>query len=152
MTNGHLDLIQRGAKIFDQLVVAILRNSDKAALFTVDERLDMLREHTSQFPNVSVDSFDGLLVDFARRRGAQAVLRGIRVVSDYEYEHQMAWMNRKLDPTLETIFMMPAAAYSYLSSRIVREIASLGGSLKGLIPESVDVQLRTRLGVTPVHK
>lgn len=149
LTNGHLDLIQRGAKIFDELVVAILRNSEKSALFTVDERLEMLRDGTKQFSNVRVESFEGLLVDFARERGAQAVLRGIRVVSDYEYELQMAWMNRKLDPTLETIFMMPAGAYSYLSSRIVREIASLGGSLAGLVPASVDVQLRARLGVAP---
>ena len=150
MTNGHLDLIQRGAKIFDELVVAILRNSEKTALFTVDERLDMLRESTAQWSNVCVESFDGLLVDYARRRNAQAVLRGIRAVSDYEYELQMAWMNRKLDSSLETVFMMPAGAYSYLSSRLVREIASLGGALAGLIPEPVETQLRARLGVAPL--
>ena len=150
LTNGHLDLIQRGAKIFDELVVAILRNSEKTALFTVDERLDMLRESTAQWSNVCVESFDGLLVDYARVRGAQAVLRGIRAVSDYEYELQMAWMNRKLDKTLETVFMIPAGAYSYLSSRLVREIASLGGSLAGLIPEPVETQLRARLGVAPL--
>jgi pantetheine-phosphate adenylyltransferase len=148
-TNGHLDLIERGANIFDQLVVAILRNPEKAPLFTVEERLEMLRECTRQWDNVRIESFSGLLVDFARDCGARAVLRGIRAVSDYEYELQMAWMNRKLDPTLETIFMMPAGAYSYLSSRIVREIASLGGSLAGLVPASVDVQLRARLGVAP---
>jgi pantetheine-phosphate adenylyltransferase len=148
-TNGHLDLIQRGAKIFDELVVAILRNSEKSALFTVDERVEMLRQCTSQWENVRIQAFDGLMVDFARECGAQAVLRGIRVVSDYEYELQMAWMNRKLDPTLETVFMMPSGAYSYLSSRIVREIAALGGSLKGMLPPSVDAQLRTRLGVAP---
>lgn len=148
-TNGHLDLIQRGAKIFDELVVAVLRNSEKTPLFTVDERLEMLRECTSQWPNVRVESFGGLLVDYARNSGAQAVLRGIRAVSDYEYELQMAWMNRKLDPSLETVFMMPAGAYSYLSSRLVREIASLGGALGGLIPPSVEKSLRERLGVAP---
>lgn len=148
-TNGHLDLIQRGAKIFDELVVAILRNSEKIPLFTVDERLEMLRECTRQMGNVRVESFSGLLVDYARDCGAQAVLRGIRVVSDYEYELQMAWMNRKLDPSLETVFMMPAGAYSYLSSRLVREIASLGGALEGLIPPSVETRLRERLGVVP---
>lgn len=149
LTNGHLDLIQRGAKIFDELVVAILRNNDKMPLFTVDERLEMLRENCSQWPNVRVESFTGLLVDYARRRNAQAVLRGIRAVSDYEYELQMAWMNRKLDSSLETVFMMPAGAYSYLSSRLVREIASLGGPLTGLVPPSVEARLRERLGVTP---
>ena len=146
-TNGHLDLIQRGSKIFDELVVAILRNSEKVPLFSVDERLAMLRECTRDWKNVRVEGFDGLLVDYARARGAQAVLRGIRAVSDYEYELQMAWMNRKLDPSLETVFMMPAGAYSYLSSRLVREIASLGGALGDLIPASVESQLRARLGV-----
>jgi pantetheine-phosphate adenylyltransferase len=148
-TNGHLDLIQRGAKIFDELVVAILRNSEKSPLFTVEERLEMLRECTSQWKNVRAESFEGLLVDYARDRGAQAVLRGIRAVSDYEYELQMAWMNRKLDPSLETVFMMPAGAYSYLSSRLVREIVSLGGAVGDLIPASVEDQLRARLGVAP---
>ncbi len=146
-TNGHLDLIQRGAKIFDELVVGILRNSEKSPLFTVDERLEMLRECTSQWKNVRVESFEGLLVDYARLCGAQAVLRGIRAVSDYEYELQMAWMNRKLDASLETVFMMPAEAYSYLSSRLVREIASLGGALVDLIPASVESKLRARLRV-----
>jgi len=146
-TNGHLDLIQRGAKLFDELVVAILRNSEKTPLFTVDERLEMLRECTAHLDNVRVESFEGLLVDYAQSRGAQAVLRGIRAVSDYEYELQMAWMNRKLDANLETVFMMPAGAYSYLSSRLVREIASLGGALGDLIPASVESRLRARLGV-----
>ena len=146
-TNGHLDLIQRGARIFDELIVAVLRNSEKTPLFTVEERQEMLRECTGQWHNVRVESFEGLLVDYARSLGAQAVLRGIRAVSDYEYELQMAWMNRKLDPSLETIFMMPAGAYSYLSSRLVREIAALGGALVGMVPTSVDSRLRARLGV-----
>lgn len=145
LTNGHLDLIERGAKIFGQLVVAILRNSDKTPLFSVEERLEMLRECTSQWENVRVESFAGLLVDYARDRGAQAVLRGIRAVSDYEYELQMAWMNRKLDSSLETVFMMPAGAYPYLSSKLVREIASLGGTIDGLVPASVEARLRARL-------
>jgi pantetheine-phosphate adenylyltransferase len=148
-TNGHLDLIQRGAKIFDELVVAILRNSEKVPLFSVDERLEMLRDCTQGWKNVRVESFGGLLVDFARNSGAQAVLRGIRAVSDYEYELQMAWMNRKLDPSLETVFMMPAGAYSYLSSRLVREIASLGGALEDFVPASVESRLRARLGTVP---
>jgi pantetheine-phosphate adenylyltransferase len=149
-TNGHLDLIERGSRIFDELVVAILRNPEKTSFFSVDERLEMLRECTRQWPNVQIESFDGLLVDYARARGAQAVLRGIRAVSDYEYELQMAWMNRKLDPKLETVFMMPASAYSYLSSRLVREIVALGGAVNTLIPASVEERLRTRLGVAPV--
>jgi pantetheine-phosphate adenylyltransferase len=143
-TNGHLDLIQRGARIFDELVVAILRNSEKAPLFSVDERLEMLRECITPWENVRVESFAGLLVDYARDRGAHAVLRGIRAVSDYEYELQMAWMNRKLDPSLETVFMTPAGAYSYLSSRLVREIGALGGALGGLVPASVESRLRER--------
>lgn len=143
-TNGHLDLIHRGAKMFDQLIVALLRNSDKTPMFTLEERIEMLRENTSKYPNVRVDSFEGLLVDYAAGQGAQAVLRGIRAVSDYEYELQMAWMNRKLDPRLETIFMMPAEAYSYLSSRLVREIAQLGGSMQGLVPDSIERRLREK--------
>ncbi len=144
-TNGHLDLIHRGAKIFDELIVAILRNSEKTPLFTLEERLEMLRECVRTEPKVRVDSFDGLLVDYAARQGAKAVLRGIRAVSDYEYELQMALMNRKLDPRLETIFMMPAEAYSYLSSRMVREIATLGGSVHGLVPELVEERLRKKV-------
>lgn len=122
-------------------------------MFTVEERLEMLRECTNQWDNVRVESFSGLLVDYAKDRGATAVLRGIRAVSDYEYELQMAWMNRKLDPSLEIVFMTPDGAYSYLSSRLVREIGSLGGTLTGLIPASVEIRLRERLGVVPqTHK
>ncbi len=144
-TNGHLDLIRRGAKIFDELIVALLRNSEKTPLFTHAERLAMLQECVKSVPNVTVDSFDGLLVDYAQKKGAKAVLRGIRAVSDYEYELQMALMNRKLDPRLETIFMMPAEAYSYLSSRLVREIGMLGGSVHDLVPELVEEKLREKL-------
>ncbi len=143
-TNGHLDLIQRGSELFGELVVAILRNSEKTPLFSVEERLEMLRQCTSQYKNVRIDSFKGLLVDYAHSQKAGAVLRGIRAVSDYEYELQMAWMNRKLAPELETIFMMPAEAYSYLSSRLVRGVVKLGGSVEGLVPELVEQRLREK--------
>jgi pantetheine-phosphate adenylyltransferase len=149
VTNGHLDLIHRGAKIFDELVVAILRNPEKDPLFSVPERREMLEAMTEDLPNVHVDEFEGLLVDYARTRNAAAVLRGIRAISDYEYELQMALMNRKLDPGLETIFMMPAEKYSYLSSRLVREVARLGGSVEGLVPPMVAERLRSKVnGVT----
>jgi len=145
VTNGHLDLIERGTKIFGRLIVAVLRNADKQPLFTVDERVEMLREVTRGFPTVEVDVFQGLLVDYVRRRGAHVILRGIRAISDYEYELQMALMNRKLEPSLETVFMMPAEAYSYLSSRVVREIADLGGPLTGLVPPVVERMLRAKI-------
>ncbi len=145
LTNGHLDLVERGAKIFDELIVAILRNPEKQALFSVEERREMIEVMTKRFDNVRVDTFDGLMVDYATRVGATAVLRGIRAISDYEYELQMALMNRKLEPRLETVFMMPAEAYSYLSSRLVREIAGLGGSVHGLVPEMVEKKLRSKV-------
>ncbi len=145
MTNGHLDLIARGAKLFDHLVVAVLRNSAKNPLFTVDERVDMLREGTASYANVEVATFEGLLVDFARARGARAVLRGIRAISDYEYELQMAMLNRRLNPDVETIFLMPDAQYSYVSSRLVKEAAKLGGSIVGLVPDLVIRRLEARL-------
>ena len=145
VTNGHLDLIERGTKIFARLIVAVLRNTEKQPLFAVSERVEMLREATRAFPSVEVDVFDGLLVDYARRRGAGVILRGIRAVSDYEYELQMALMNRKLEPQLETVFMMPALSYSYLSARLVREIAQLGGPLKGMVPEAVEQRLKAKV-------
>src|SRR5467141_3414603 len=145
VTNGHLDLIERREKMFDLLIVAVLRNAEKAPLFSVDERVEMLREVTRQWSGVEVEVFDGLLVDYARKRHAGVILRGIRAISDYEYELQMALMNRKLEPRLETVFMMPAEAYSYLSSRLVKEIARLGGSIRGLVPEVVEQRLRERV-------
>ena len=145
LTNGHLDLIERGAKIFDELIVAILRNPEKEPLFSLEERLEMIRAMTGERENVRVDSFDGLMVDYALKVGATAVLRGIRAISDYEYELQMALMNRKLEPRLETVFMMPAETYSYLSSRLVRQVATLGGSVRGLVPELVEKKLREKL-------
>jgi len=145
LTNGHLDLIERGSKIFDELIVAILRNPEKDPLFTLGERRDMLEAMTETWKNVRVDAFEGLMVDYAVKVKASAVLRGIRAISDYEYELQMALMNRKLSPELETVFMMPAEAYSYLSSRLVREIAQLGGSIQGLVPDLVERRLRQKL-------
>jgi pantetheine-phosphate adenylyltransferase len=137
-TNGHLDLVSRGAKIFDHLIVAVLRNSSKGApLFTTGERVEMLHEATREFGNVSVQTFDGLLVDFARQQGARAVLRGIRAISDYEYEFQMAMMNRKLDKALETVFMMPAEKYTYVSSRLIKGVYQLNGDISELVPPLV---------------
>jgi pantetheine-phosphate adenylyltransferase len=144
-TNGHLDLIERGSKIFEELIVAILRNSEKDPLFTLPERLAMLQEMVKDFPNVRVDSFDGLLVDYAMKQNAKAVLRGIRAISDYEYELQMALMNRKLQPQLETVFMASGETYSYLSSRLVKEIFKLGGSVRGLVPDLVEKKMREKL-------
>jgi len=144
-TNGHLDLIERGSKIFDELVVAILRNPEKDPLFSLGERRRMLEALTAEFHNVRVDTFDGLTVDYAAKMKASAVLRGIRALSDYEYELQMALMNRKLQPNLETVFMMPAEQYSYLSSRLVREVAKLGGSIADLVPQMVEQRLREKL-------
>jgi pantetheine-phosphate adenylyltransferase len=144
-TNGHLDLIARGSKIFDQLIVAILRNAEKAPLFGLAERLLMLEAMTADFKNVQVASFDGLMVEYAAKVKADVVLRGIRAISDYEYELQMALMNRKLHPELETVFMMPAEQYSYLSSRLVREIAQLGGSIRDLVPEMVEQRIKEKL-------
>jgi pantetheine-phosphate adenylyltransferase len=149
-TNGHLDLIQRGAKIFETLVVAILRNSEKSPMFSVAERLEMLRELTADLPNVRIDTFHGLMVEYAKSMDAMCVLRGIRAISDYEYELQMALMNRKIEPTLETVFMMPADKYSYVSSRLVREVAQVGGPVKGLVPEVVEQKLREKLD--PAYK
>jgi len=150
LTNGHLDLIERGSKIFDELIVAILRNPEKQPLFSLSERKEMMAAMTERWENVTVDAFDGLMVDYAVSVKASAVLRGIRAISDYEYELQMALMNRKLAPNLETVFMMPAEAYSYLSSRLVREIAQLGGSIEGLVPELVQRRLREKMD--PAHK
>ena len=145
VTNGHLDLIERGEKMFDQLIVAVLENVEKRPLFSVKERVAMLREVTKHWNDVEVDVFDGLLVDYARKKNAGVILRGIRAVSDYEYELQMALMNRKLEPRLETVFMLPGLSYSYLSSKLVREIAQLGAPLRGLVPPVVEERLRAKV-------
>jgi pantetheine-phosphate adenylyltransferase len=144
LTNGHLDLIERGAQIFDTLVVAVARNLEKEPLFAVKERVEMLEAITYEWKNVEVDVFDGLLMNYARSKGARVVMRGIRAISDYEYELQMALMNRKIEPDVETVFMMPAETFSYLSSRLVKEIARLGGPVKGLVPPIVEERLRAK--------
>ena len=146
LTNGHLDLIERGTRIFERLVVAVLTNLEKEPLFTVEERVEMLREVTEKMPSVSVDTFSGLLVDYVKRKNARAILRGIRAFSDYEYELQMALMNRKLEPTLETVFLMPAESYTYVSSRLVKEILQHGGSVTNLVPAIVERKLRQKIG------
>jgi pantetheine-phosphate adenylyltransferase len=144
-TSGHVDLIQRGAKIFDQLTVAILINPVKNPLFTVEERVEMLKEVTAGIGNISVATFDGLMVEFARQQGATAVLRGIRAISDYEHEFQMALMNRRLAPEIETVFLQPAGRYSFVSSRMVKEVFSFGGDVTGLVPANVLKRLRARI-------
>jgi pantetheine-phosphate adenylyltransferase len=145
VTNGHLDLIERGERMFDHLIVAVLKNVEKEPLFSLPERVEMLREVTQKWDSVEVDVFEGLLVDYARKRGAGVILRGIRAISDYEYELQMALMNRKLEPLLETVFMLPGESYSYLSSKLVREIAQLGGPLAGLVPPMVEQRIRSKI-------
>ena len=144
-TNGHVDLIQRGSKLFDHLTVAILMNPVKNPLFTVQERVVMLKEATKPLGNVSVEKFDGLMVEFARTAGATAVLRGIRAISDYEGEFQMALMNRRLAPEIETVFLQPAGRYSFVSSRMVKEVFSFGGDITGLVPTNVLKKLRARI-------
>jgi pantetheine-phosphate adenylyltransferase len=144
-TNGHVDLIQRGVKLFDHLIVAVLNNPGKNPLFSVEERIEMLQESTSTLTNVSVAAFDGLMVDFARQQGASAVLRGIRAISDYEYEFQMALMNRRLAPEIETVFLQPAGRYSFVSSRMLKEVFSFGGDVSGLVPPNVLRRLRGRI-------
>ena len=145
ITNGHLDLIGRGARLFDRLIVAILRNDTKEPLFSAAERMEMAREVVKSFPNVEVDCFDGLLVDYAAARRAGAILRGVRAISDYEYEWQMALMNRRLRPDIETVFLMAGEAYSFISSRLVKEVIGLGGNISGLVPPTVEARLRSRI-------
>lgn len=145
ITNGHLDLIERGSRLFDSLTVAILRNEAKEPLFSVEERMEMLRDVVADYGNVDVDCFHGLLVDYAARRKASVVIRGIRAISDYEGELQMALMNRRLAPSVETVFLMAGEAYSFISSRLVKEVIGLGGNISGLVPPSVEVRLRNRI-------
>jgi pantetheine-phosphate adenylyltransferase len=144
VTNGHIDLIQRSAALFDKVVVAILRNAEKAPLFTIEERAEMLEEAVRDLKNVSITSFAGLLIDFVEQLGASVIVRGIRAVSDYEYELQMALMNRRLSNKVETVFMLPSESYSYLSSKLVKEISQLGGSIHGLVPPDVETRLSSK--------
>lgn len=145
LTNGHVDIIERGARLFDRIVVAVLVNVEKRPFFSVDERVAMIREVFGGHANVEVDTFDGLLVDYARRRGASAIVRGLRAVSDFEYEFQMALMNRRLEPGIETVFMMPAEQYTYISSRLIKEVFLLEGCVDGLVPLPVERHLREKL-------
>ena len=147
LTNGHVDIIHRGAALFDRIVVAILVNPTKSPLYTIEERLEMARAVFTSQPGVEVDTFDGLLVDYAQRRQASVIVRGLRAISDFECEMQMALMNRHLSSSIETILMMPAESYTYLSSRLVKEVFSLGGSVRGLVPALVEARLKEKIGV-----
>ncbi len=148
ITNGHLDILARGGKMFDRIIVAILRNPDKDPLFPLEERVEILKSVVSRWSNISVESFDGLLVDFARARGAQVIVRGLRALSDFEYEFQMTLMNQRLEPGIQTVFMMPSETYSYVSSRLVKEVARLGGDVTGLVPDDVASRLKRRFAAT----
>jgi pantetheine-phosphate adenylyltransferase len=150
LTNGHVDIITRGVRLFDRIVVAILLNAEKSPLFSTGERVEIARAVFKEFPNVEVDTFDGLLVDYVERRNAQVIVRGLRAVSDFEFEFQMALMNRRLNGRIETVFMMPAEQYTYISSRLIKEVFALGGRVHGLVPELVEQRLREK--VSGVHR
>lgn len=148
ITNGHLDVIERGSRLFDRLIVSVLHNDSKAPLFSVMERIEMLKETVRQFPNVEIDSFHGLLANYALAKDASVILRGIRAISDYENELQMALMNRRLQPGLETVFLLAGEAFSFISSRLVKEVIGLGGNIAGLVPPPVEQKLRKRFAAT----
>lgn len=147
LTNGHVDIISRGARLFDRIIVAVLVNAEKNPLFTMDERVDIARAVFKDHRNVEIDTFEGLLVDYVERRQAQVVVRGLRAISDFEFEFQMALMNRRLKPQIETVFMMPAEQYTYISSRLIKEVFSLGGRVHGLVPELVEARLREKKAI-----
>lgn len=147
LTNGHLDVVQRAAKLFDQIIVAVAKNEDKRPLFTLEERVELVKQSIGHLPNVTADSFDGLLVDYVARRQARSIVRGLRAVSDFEFEFQLALMNRKLNENVETIFMMPKDTYTFLSSRIVKEIARLGGNVSVFVPAHVQAALTEKFGL-----
>ena len=149
LTNGHVDIIERGVRLFDRIVIALLVNPEKAPLFSVAERLELTREVFRAQPEVEVETFNGLLVDYARRRRANVIVRGLRAISDFEYELQMALMNRRLDSDIETVFMMPAEPYTYVSSRLVKEVVALGGSVAGLVPDVVESRLAAKYRSRP---
>ncbi len=149
LTNGHLDVIERAAKLFDRVVVAVAHNESKHALFSMEERLEMVRDSIKHLPNVEADTFGTLLVDYAEQQSAQAIIRGLRAVSDFEFEFQLALMNRKLNERVETIFMMPKDTYTFLSSRIIKEIARLGGDISTFVPENVQIALTKKLKHLP---
>ena len=145
LTNGHVDIITRGGRLFDRIIVAILVNAEKAPLFSMAERVDIARAVFKDQPNVEVDTFNGLLVDYVERRNAQVIVRGLRAVSDFEFEFQMALMNQRLKPKIDTVFMMPAEQYTYISSRLIKEVFTLGGRVNGLVPELVEQRLREKV-------
>jgi len=145
LTNGHVDIILRGARFFDRIIVAILVNAEKSPLFSMQERVEIAREVFRDQKNVEIDTFDGLLVDYVARRHAHVIVRGLRAVSDFEYEFQMALMNQRLNSTIETVFMMPAEQYTYISSRLIKEVFSLGGRVSGLVPDLVEQRLRQKV-------
>ena len=147
LTNGHVDIVLRSAHLFERVLIAVLVNPEKKPLFTPDERVEIIRQVFREYPNVEVETFAGLLVEYARHKRASAIVRGLRAVSDFEYEFQMALMNRHLEPTLETVFMMPAEQYTYLSSRLIKEVFSLGGEVRGLVPSVVEDRLRHKKSV-----
>jgi len=145
LTNGHVDIIARGARLFDLIIVAMLVNAEKAPLFSMDERVEIARAVFKTHPKVEVDTFGGLLVDYVERRQAQVIVRGLRAVSDFEFEFQMALMNQRLNPKIDTVFMMPAEQYTYISSRLIKEVFALGGRVHGLVPELVEERLREKV-------
>jgi pantetheine-phosphate adenylyltransferase len=147
VTNGHVDIIARGGRLFDRIIVAILVNAEKAPLFTIDERVEIARLVFKDQPNVEIDTFDGLLVDYMDKRQANVIVRGLRAVSDFEFEFQMALMNRRLDSKIETVFMMPAEQYTYISSRLIKEVFTLGGRVHGLVPDIVEARLREKVSL-----
>jgi pantetheine-phosphate adenylyltransferase len=144
LTNGHVDIISRGARMFDRIIVAILVNAEKAPMFSMAERVEIAREVFKPYPKVEVDTFNGLLVDYVERKQAQVIVRGLRAVSDFEFEFQMALMNQRLKPQIETVFMMPAEQYTYISSRLIKEVFMLNGEIKSLVPKIVEERLRAK--------
>ncbi|HET6268039.1 MAG TPA: pantetheine-phosphate adenylyltransferase [Acidobacteriota bacterium] len=144
ITNGHLDIISRALEFVDELIIAILINPEKQPMFTVKERMELIQKVVPRNDRIRIDQFDGLLVEYANRMNARVILRGLRALSDFDYEYQMALMNRRLEPHIETVFMVPAEQYTYLSSRLVKEIASLGGAIKGLVPEEVEKKIHAK--------
>jgi len=151
LTNGHVDIIERGARLFDRIIVAILVNAEKAPLFTTPERVEIAQTVFKDRQNVEVDTFDGLLVDYVARRNANVIVRGLRAISDYEFEFQMALMNRRLNANVETVFMMPAEQYTYISSRLIKEVFALGGQIHGLVPDQVEARLREKVAAQPAR-
>lgn len=149
LTNGHVDIIKRGARLFDRVIVAILVNAEKTPLFTMDERVQIATRVFQDDHNVEVDTFKGLLVDYVAQRQAHVIVRGLRAVSDFEYEYQMALMNQRLNSRVDTVFMMPAGQYAHISSRMIKEVFSLGGSVHGLVPDFVEERMRAKLGRSP---